>query len=91
MTSDDKFFTYDALNLLHVDVDNVLSYVKFDEGIIVPFKINFNSDYWSAYTNQIYFCKPLTDMGYNIVEMTHHIWLVAIVDYLVGKIEYKAN
>jgi D-sedoheptulose 7-phosphate isomerase len=29
--------------------------------------------------------------GYNIVEMTHHIWLVAIVDYLVGKIEYKAN
>ena len=30
-------------------------------------------------------------IGYNIVEMTHHIWLVAIVDYLVGKIEYKAN
>lgn len=29
--------------------------------------------------------------GYNIVEMTHHIWLVAIVDYIVGKIEYKAN
>ncbi len=29
--------------------------------------------------------------GYNIVEMTHHIWLVAIVDYLVGKIEYKSN
>ena len=26
--------------------------------------------------------------GYNIVEMTHHIWLVAIVDYLIGKIEY---
>jgi len=43
MVSDDKFFTYDALNLLHVDVDNVLSYVKFDEVIIVPFKINFTS------------------------------------------------
>jgi hypothetical protein len=43
MSSDDKFFTYDALNLLHVDVDNVLSYVKFDEVIIVPFKINFTS------------------------------------------------
>ncbi len=26
--------------------------------------------------------------GYNIVEMAHHIWLVAIVDYLIGKIEY---
>jgi len=29
--------------------------------------------------------------GYNIIEMTHHIWLVAIVDYIVGNIEYKAN
>lgn len=29
--------------------------------------------------------------GYNIVEMTHHIWLVAIVDFIIGKIEYKAN
>lgn len=29
--------------------------------------------------------------GYNIVEMTHHIWLVAIVDYIVGKIEYNSN
>jgi len=30
-------------------------------------------------------------MGYNIIEMAHHIWLVAIVDYIVGTIEYKAN
>jgi len=30
-------------------------------------------------------------IGYNIVEMTHHIWLVAIVDYIVGKVEYKSN
>lgn len=29
--------------------------------------------------------------GYNIIEMTHHIWLVSIVDYIVGNIEYKAN
>jgi D-sedoheptulose 7-phosphate isomerase len=29
--------------------------------------------------------------GYNIVEMAHHIWLVAIVDYIVGKIEYTSN
>ena len=43
MTSDDKFFTYDALNLLHVDIDNVLSYANFDNVTIVPFKINFNS------------------------------------------------
>ena len=29
--------------------------------------------------------------GYNIIEMAHHIWLVSIVDYIVGFIEYKAN
>lgn len=28
--------------------------------------------------------------GYNIVEMTHHIWAVAIVDYINGSIEYSA-
>jgi hypothetical protein len=42
MSSNDSFFTYDALNLLHVDIDNVLSYVNADEIFIVPFKINFN-------------------------------------------------
>jgi len=26
--------------------------------------------------------------GYNIVEMTHHVWLVSIVDRIIGKIEY---
>ena len=29
--------------------------------------------------------------GYNIIEMAHHIWLLSIVDYIVGSIEYKAN
>ena len=29
--------------------------------------------------------------AYNIVEMTHHIWLVAIVDYIIGHIEYPAS
>jgi D-sedoheptulose 7-phosphate isomerase len=26
--------------------------------------------------------------GYNIVEMTHHVWLLALVDRIIGKIEY---
>ena len=26
--------------------------------------------------------------GYNIVEMTHHVWLLAIVDKIIGKIIY---
>ena len=29
--------------------------------------------------------------GYNIVEMTHSIWLLAIVDFLIGSIEYSAQ
>lgn len=45
--------------------------------------------------------NKLKDMGdfnfwvdskaYNIVEMTHHIWLLAIVDYIIGNIEYSAS
>lgn len=33
------------------------------------FKINANTDYWSAYTNQIYFCKHFTDKGYKIADI----------------------
>ena len=29
--------------------------------------------------------------AYNIVEMTHHIWLLAIVDYIIGNIYYSAS
>ncbi|MBN2638853.1 MAG: SIS domain-containing protein [Bacteroidales bacterium] len=28
--------------------------------------------------------------AYNIIEMTHHIWLLAITDRIIGKIEYSA-
>ena len=28
--------------------------------------------------------------AYNIVEMTHHIWLLTIVDMIIGKAEYLA-
>ena len=29
--------------------------------------------------------------AYNIVEMTHHIWLLAIVDYIIGDVEYSSS
>ena len=29
--------------------------------------------------------------AYNIVEMTHHIWLLSIVDFIIGNIEYPAS
>ncbi len=28
--------------------------------------------------------------SYNIIEMTHHIWLLALVDLIIGKAEYSA-
>lgn len=28
--------------------------------------------------------------AYNVVEMTHHIWLLAIVDWIIGSAEYPA-
>lgn len=33
------------------------------------FNINSNSDYHSAYKNQIYFCKYFTDMGFDITDI----------------------
>ncbi|MDY7033932.1 MAG: SIS domain-containing protein [Thermodesulfobacteriota bacterium] len=27
--------------------------------------------------------------GYNIIEMTHYIWLVAIIDHIVGNVQYQ--
>ena len=29
--------------------------------------------------------------AYNIVEMTHHVWLLSIVDYIIGNINYTAS
>lgn len=34
------------------------------------FRINDRSDYWSAYTNQIYFLKNFNDIGYDVVDTT---------------------
>jgi hypothetical protein len=45
MNNDDKYFTYDALNLLEHNLDNMISFANnanIEKIIIVPFKINFN-------------------------------------------------
>uniref|UniRef100_A0A6C0D9U8 Uncharacterized protein n=1 Tax=viral metagenome TaxID=1070528 RepID=A0A6C0D9U8_9ZZZZ len=44
MSDDEKFFTYGGLNLLYNDVEDILSRIKIDEVILVPFKINFNAN-----------------------------------------------
>ena len=49
----------------------------------------FNADNPLSNLGDINFC--VDSKAYNIVEMTHHIWLLAIVDYIIGNIHYSAN
>ncbi len=49
----------------------------------------FNSDNPLGQTGDINFW--VDSKAYNIVEMTHHVWLLAIVDYIIGNIYYNAN
>jgi D-sedoheptulose 7-phosphate isomerase len=45
--------------------------------------------------------NPLKELGqlnfwvdsqaYNVIEMTHHIWLLAVCDLIIGKAEYPAS
>lgn len=38
---------------------------------------------------EINFC--VNSRAYNIIEMTHHIWLLAVCDLIIGKAEYPAS
>ena len=49
----------------------------------------FNSDNPLLQLSDINFW--VDSKAYNIVEMTHHIWLLALVDYIIGHIEYSAS
>lgn len=42
MSCEDHFYSYDALNLLHTDIGNILSNTKINGIILVPYKINLN-------------------------------------------------
>ena len=33
----------------------------------------------------------INSRAYNVVEMIHHIWLLAVCDYVIGKAEYPVN
>ena len=49
----------------------------------------FNSDNQLRQLGSINFW--VDSKAYNIVEMTHHIWLLAVVDFIIGDIEYSAS
>ncbi len=56
---------------------NVVTFTGFD--LNNPLKKLGDVNFW------------IDSKAYNIVEMTHHIWLLSIVDYLAGDIYYPAN
>jgi len=60
-----------------------------DMGIDVISFSGFNSNNPLRKLGEINFW--VNSNAYNIVEMTHHIWLLAIVDFLIGDIFYSAN
>ena len=48
----------------------------------------FSLDNPLASLGQLNFCVP--SRAYNVIEMTHHIWLLAVCDMIIGKAEYPA-
>jgi D-sedoheptulose 7-phosphate isomerase len=55
----------------------VVTFTGFDENN--PLKAKGDLNFW------------VSSHAYNIVEMTHHIWLLAVCDLLIGKAEYSAS
>tara|TARA_B000000460_G_C21330882_1_gene312751 strand:+ start:67 stop:618 length:552 start_codon:yes stop_codon:yes gene_type:complete len=55
----------------------VITFSGFDKNN--PLRSTGNLNFW------------VDSSGYNIVEMVHHIWLLSIVDNIVGKVEYPAS
>ena len=55
---------------------NVITFSGFDPGN--PLRQSGTLNFW------------VDSRAYNIVEMTHHIWLLAVVDMIIGSAEYSA-
>lgn len=70
---------------------NIVNAAKFAKGLninVITFT-GFNNNNTLRQLGEINFW--VDSRAYNIVEMTHHIWLLAIVDYIIGDIEYHAS
>jgi hypothetical protein len=69
ISEEDRFFTYDALNLLDKDMDNILSSIKINEVILVPFKVNFNC---SKPFNTFLLTKTfMDDLNFSYINLMH--------------------
>ncbi len=55
----------------------VITFTGFDEDN--PLKSNGDLNFW------------VNSRAYNVVEMIHHIWLLAVCDMIIGKAEYSVS
>lgn len=67
---------------------NAAEYARSKELFTVTFT-GFSSDNPLASLGQLNFCVP--SRAYNVIEMTHHIWILAVCDLIIGKAEYSAS
>lgn len=59
------------------------------KGLFLVTFTGFSADNPLASFGQLNFCVP--SRAYNVIEMTHHIWLLAVCDLIIGKAEYSAS
>lgn len=58
-------------------------------GLFLATFTGFSLDTPLSSFGQLNFC--VNSRAYNIIEMTHHVWLLAICDLIIGKAEYPAS
>jgi hypothetical protein len=69
MSREDQIFSYDALNLLHTDIGNILSNIKINGIILVPFKINFNCN--KPFSTFLLTKNFSNDLNFPYINMSH--------------------
>lgn len=70
---------------------NILNAAEYarSRGLFTVTFTGFSSDNPLASLGQLNFCVP--SRAYNVIEMTHHIWILAVCDLIIGKAEYPAS
>lgn len=70
---------------------NILRAAEYarSKGLYLVTFTGFSEDNPLASLGQLNFCVP--SRAYNVIEMTHHIWLLAVCDLIIGKAEYAAS
>ena len=70
---------------------NILKAAEYSKqkGLYCVTLTGFSTDNPLHALGQLNFC--VESRAYNIIEMTHHVWLLAVCDLIIGKAEYPAK